>query len=173
MTFDRQPGICKAGQSTKALLGVQPPTGIPKAYPNTVELLNTYQVPTFPQLQDIYAINDEAGLILATSTSPGITINQTAVMEAAVKYFELYAGMKQFFVPGFTMGVPQELLQSYGSWIRANGLHPLLPFLWLLVRACCAVWHSCLLLDVGCSASCRGGLLLGGAQHTQLHADTN
>jgi hypothetical protein len=39
---------------------------------------------------------------------------------------------KPYLVPGFTKGLPAELRQSYGAWIRANGLDPLLPAMYII-----------------------------------------
>lgn len=101
-----------------------------KASVNIVKLLESYQVPYPPFRSDAYAINAEVGAIIPTS---GLLSNKTALAAAFVKYSALYAGVKQYLVPGYTKGFPKDLQQSYGSWVRANGLEALLPILYTLV----------------------------------------
>jgi hypothetical protein len=113
------------------------PTGYYTTYANTVKLLETYKVPTLTFQSDNYLYNYESGFMIPTLSFPS---NQTiieATLDAFAKYSDLYDGLRRYLVPGYTKGVPAELQVSFGGWLRANGLEPLFPFAYLLVRAHC------------------------------------
>jgi hypothetical protein len=113
------------------------PTGFPKTYAKVVKLLDSYKVPILPVRRDNYLLNYEEGLRIPTEAFQSKQTTVDGVLEAFLKYSELYDGLQQYIVPGYINGVPSELLQSFGSWLRANGLDALIPFGYLRVRACC------------------------------------
>ncbi|WIA09909.1 hypothetical protein OEZ85_010123 [Tetradesmus obliquus] len=77
-------------------------------------------------------VNHETGAIVPLSALP---VNRTVVLAAAAKYAALYMQAKPYLVPGYLKGLPDELQQSYGTWIRANSLEPLLPVLYAVITA--------------------------------------
>ncbi|WIA23398.1 hypothetical protein OEZ85_000156 [Tetradesmus obliquus] len=77
-------------------------------------------------------VNHETGTIVPLAALP---LNLTAIVEAAAKYAVLHAQVKQYLVPGYTKGLPAELRQSYGAWLRANGLDALLPAFYVVITA--------------------------------------
>uniref|UniRef100_A0A383VUL2 Amine oxidase domain-containing protein n=1 Tax=Tetradesmus obliquus TaxID=3088 RepID=A0A383VUL2_TETOB len=78
-------------------------------------------------------VNHQTGTALPLAT---LQLDPTAIFAAATKYAMLYTQqVKPYLVPGYTKGLPAELRQSYGAWIRANGLDALLPALYVMITA--------------------------------------